>query len=310
MSQSLSYRILLYYQYTPIEDPAEFAREHLAFCQELGLRGRILVAAEGINGTVSGTVEQTDSYMAAMHCDPRFAGMPFKVDEAEGHAFRRISVKARREIVALGQESLDPRTRTARRLKPREFRQALERDDVVVVDVRNSYEYDLGHFRGAVRPPVKTFKEFPQWVRETLTACRDKTILTYCTGGIRCEKFSALLLEEGFKDVYQLEGGIVTYGKDPEVKGELFEGRCYVFDERGSVEVNRTGTSSVVGRCRHCAQACERFVNCANLDCDTQYICCVSCEFENRRSCSEECRHAPNHEFNPATAGTKKSFYR
>ncbi len=273
--------------------------------------GRILVAAEGINGTISGTVEQTDQYMEAMRADPRFAATEYKIDEAEGHVFRRISVKARKEIVHLGLENdVDPLQRTGKRLSPREFREALKQGDVVVVDARNIYEYEVGHFQGAIRPDVKTFRDFPQWVRETLAPYRDKKILTYCTGGIRCEKFSAFLLQEGFKDVSQLDGGIVTYGKDPEVQGELFDGSCYVFDERASVPVNRTPAATVIGRCRHCDSPCERYVNCANLDCDNQYICCVTCEFATRRSCSEECTNAPNHEFDPAKAGTSKSFYR
>jgi len=195
-------------------------------------------------------------------------------------------------------------------LTPKEFHDALLRGDAVVVDARNSYEYEVGHFRGAIQPTVTAFNEFPDWVRENLSPHKDKPVLTYCTGGIRCEKFSAFLLQEGFKEVYQLDGGIVTYGKDPEVQGSLFDGSCYVFDERGTVPVNHTDDATVIGKCWHCKEPMERFVNCANLDCDTQFICCVPCEMEHRRSCSENCVHAPNHEFDPATAGTKKSFYR
>lgn len=311
MTSLLPYRVLLYYHYVTIEDPAEFVRGHVAFCKELGLLGRVLVAPEGINGTVSGSVEQTDRYMAAMHADERFAEMLFKVDEAAGHAFDRMAVKVKPELVTLRLgHDVDPRVRTGRRLSPKEFHDALQRDDVVVVDARNSYEYDLGHFRGAMRPDVTTTREFPAWVREHLADQRDKTILTYCTGGIRCEKFSAFLLEEGFKDVAQLDGGIVSYGKDPEVQGHLFDGSCYVFDRRVKVEINHTPEARVIGRCMHCGLESERFVNCANTDCDNQYICCVECEFKHRRSCSEECARAPRHEFDPATAGTLKSFYR
>lgn len=303
--------MLLYYQYVPIEDPVTFAREHLAFCNSLGILGRVLIAPEGINGTVSGTQEQADCYMSTMHTDSRFAHMVFKIDQADGHAFRKMVVKPRSELVTLrAAPYLDPKVRTGRRLAPKEFHDALQRDDVLVIDARNSYEYDLGHFRGAIRVEVKTFREFPAWVRKHLADQKDKTVLTYCTGGIRCEKFSALLLDEGFRDVCQLDGGIVSYGKDPEVAGRLFDGRCYVFDERASVEINHTAEAKVIGRCMHCGNACERFVNCANTDCDNQYICCVDCELEQRRSCSLECAAAPRHEFDPATAGTSKSFYR
>jgi len=305
------YQVLLYYKYVDIADPERFAREHLALCERLELRGRVLVASEGINGTVSGTTENTNHYIATLHADARFADMQFKIDPAEDHTFRKIKVKARPEIVRLSlEDDVDPRQRTGKRLSPQEFYEAMQRDDVVIVDARNDYEYNVGHFRGAIRPTVKTFRDFPQWVKETLAPYRDKTILTYCTGGIRCEKFSAMLLEEGFRDVCQLEGGIVTYGKDPQVQGRLFDGSCYVFDERVTVPVNRTEDAVVISRCDYCQQPCERYVNCANLDCDHQFLCCVQCEVEHRRSCSPDCENAPWHEFDPATAGTSKAYYR
>jgi len=311
MPETRPYRVLLYYLYTPLDDPEEFAREHRDLCERLGLLGRILIAHEGINGTVSGPVESTDAYIAAMHADKRFAAMQFKIDAADGHVFRKLIIKVRPEIVRLRLDcDVDPRKQTGKRLSPREFREMLDRENVVLVDGRNIYEYEVGHFRGAIRPDVKTFRDFPTWVRETLAPYKAKTVLTYCTGGIRCEKLSGYLIEQGFRDVYQLDGGIVTYGKDPEVRGELFDGSCYVFDQRATVPVNQTETATVVGRCHHCDGPCERFVNCANLDCDNQYICCVECELATRRSCSESCKGADNHEFDPATAGTLKSFYR
>lgn len=305
------YQVLLYYKYVEIADPDAFVDDHKRLCEELELHGRILVAGEGINGTVSGPREKTQAYMDTLHADPRFADMIFKVDEADGHAFRKLRIKVRPEIVRLGLENdVNPHERTGRRLSPAEFYEAMQRDDVVLVDARNDYEYDVGHFRGAIRPTVKTFRDFPEWVRETLGAYRDKTVLTYCTGGIRCEKFSAMLLAEGFEDVCQLEGGIVTYGKDPEVQGRLFDGSCYVFDERVTVPVNRTEEARVISRCYYCETPSERYVNCANLDCDHQLLCCAPCEMEHRRSCSPDCETAENHEFDPETAGTLKSYYR
>lgn len=311
MSTPHPYRVLLYYKYVTIENPEEFTARHKTLCQELGLRGRILIAGEGINGTVSGPVAATDAYIAALRADERFADMEYKIDEADDHAFRKLIVKARNEIVRLGLESdVNPLQRTGKRLSPKEFYEAMQSDDVVLIDARNDYEYDVGHFRGAIKPTVKTFRDFPQWVRETLAQYRDKKVLTYCTGGIRCEKFSAMLLEEGFKDVSQLHGGIVTYGKDPEVQGKLFDGSCYVFDERVTVPVNRTDEARVISHCHYCGEECERYVNCANLDCDHQFLCCVECELAHRRSCSESCEVASNHEFDPETAGTSKSYYR
>lgn len=289
MSEQKPYRILLYYKFVPIEDPVAFAAEHLKFCKELGLKGRILVAEEGINGTVSGTVEQTQAYMDAMHRDPRFADMWFKTDESDKHAFKKIFVRPRKEIVTFRlDEDIDPNELSGKRLSPKEFYEKMQEDDVIILDGRNDYEYEIGHFRGAIRPDVKASREFPEWIRNNLSDNKDKTVLTYCTGGIRCEKLSGILLKEGFKDVYQLEGGIVTYAKDPEVKGKLFDGKCYVFDERISVPINQE-EDVIVAKCHHCGKPEDRYVNCANPWCNLQHVCCPECEEKHKRSCSKEC---------------------
>jgi UPF0176 protein len=157
------------------------------------------------------------------------------------------------------------------------------------LDGRNYYEYDIGHFRGAIRPEVESSRDFPEWIRQNLSEFKDRPILTYCTGGIRCEKLSGFLLKEGFKDVSQLDGGIVTYGKDPEVKGRLFDGKCYVFDERISVPINSTDEDIIVGRCHHCGKEEDRYINCANDDCHKKHVCCVECEEEHNSFCSLEC---------------------
>ncbi len=292
------YRVLLYYKYVPIENSEEYTEEHLTFCKELGLKGRILVADEGINGTVSGTVEQTQKYIDTMHADPRFEDMEFKIDEADGHAFKKMHVRHRPEIVSLrlGEEDIDPNEITGEYLEPKEFYEELQRDDVVVLDARNDYEYDLGHFRGAIRPDIRSFRELPDWVKENREKLEGKRVLTYCTGGIRCEKFSGWLKKEGFDDVGQLHGGIVTYGKDPEVKGELWDGKCYVFDERISVPVNQV-EHVVVGRDYFTGEPCERYVNCANPECNEQIIMSEENEHFYLRSCSHECRVHPRNRY-------------
>ncbi|CDO04061.1 putative rhodanese-related sulfurtransferase [Oceanobacillus picturae] len=291
--ENLNYQVLLYYQYVPIEDPESFATEHLKFCKELELKGRILVAAEGINGTVSGTVEQTEKYMEAMHNDPRFADMVFKIDEHDGHAFKKMHVRPREEIVSLRlEDDINPLETTGNYLSPKEFFEAMQEEDTVVIDARNDYEYDLGHFRGAIRPEIETFRELPDWIKENKEQFKDKKVLTYCTGGIRCEKFSGWLLEEGFEDVSQLHGGIVSYGKDPEVQGELWDGQCYVFDNRISVPINRK-EHVVVGVDYFDGQPCERYVNCANPECNQQILCSEENEHKYIRGCTHECRVSP-----------------
>jgi len=295
------YRILLYYKYVPISDPEAFTAEHLQFCKELGLRGRILIAEQGINGTVSGTKEQTDSYMAAMHGDPRFSDLLFKIDEADGHAFRKLFVRRKKELVTLRYDTpLDPNVDGGKRLTPKQFYEKMNGEDVLILDGRSDYEYDLGHFRGAIKPDLKTFREFPEWIRENMAEHKDKPILTYCTGGIRCEMLTAVLKNEGFKDVYQLDGGIVTYGQDPEVQGRGFDGNCYVFDERVSVRINRTDEHVLVGECHHCGTKTDRYINCADDTCHLQHLVCDACEAEHRGYCSAECEA---HDLSAAATG-------
>jgi UPF0176 protein len=284
------FRILLYYKYVQVEDHEQFAKDHLKLCNQLGLKGRILIAHEGINGTVSGTVDQTDTYMKIMHEDPRFADMIFKIDDSEQHGFQKMHVRPREELVTFKlEEDINPNELTGNYLSPQEFYDALQRDDVIVIDGRNDYEYDIGHFRGAIRPKVQAFRDFPEWIRENLSEHKDKKVLTYCTGGIRCEKLSGFLIKEGFSDVSQLHGGIVTYGKDPEVKGRLFDGKLYVFDERIAVPVNQTEEATVVGKCYHCKKPEDIYINCAYDPCDLRHMVCENCLEEFNRYCSAEC---------------------
>lgn len=305
-TQQKPYRVLLFYKYVTIEDYEEFAAQHLQFCKELDLRGRILVAREGINGTLSGTVEQTDIYMETMKKDPRFSDIFFKIDEADGHAFKKMFVRPRKELVTWRLENdVNPNEVTGKYLSPKEFYEMLQRDDVIVLDGRNNYEYDLGHFRGAIRPEVESTREFPEWIRNNLNHLKDKKIITYCTGGIRCEKLTAFMIKEGFKDVYQLHGGIVTYSKDPEVKGALFDGKCYVFDERISVPINHV-EPVVISTCYYCGKPEDRYVNCANPECNRQHFCCEECEVTYKRSCSDECREHPRNRYvEPVASATK-----
>ncbi|MGB7460562.1 MAG: rhodanese-related sulfurtransferase, partial [Carnobacterium jeotgali] len=171
-------------------------------------------------------------------------------------------------------------------------REAILDENTIVIDARNDYEYDLGHFRGAVRPEIRTFRELPQWIRDNKEQFMDKRVVTYCTGGIRCEKFSGWLVKEGFKDVGQLNGGIATYGKDPEVQGDLWDGQMYVFDERISVPVNHK-EHVIVGRDWFDGTPCERYVNCANPACNRQILSSEENEHKYLRGCCHECRVAP-----------------
>ncbi|MFC4993672.1 rhodanese-related sulfurtransferase [Rubritalea tangerina] len=285
------YQVLLYYLYTEIENPEAYRDAHRELCEGLGLKGRIIIGKEGINGTLSGLTADCQKYVEAMKADPLTSAMEFKIDPEQGHVFPKLSIKAREEIVTLGlgEEDFSPNECTGKYLEPTEWRDAIKDPNAVIIDARNDYEFDLGRFKGAIRPPLTAFKEFPEWIRENRESFEGKRILTYCTGGIRCEKFSGFLVREGFEDVSQLHGGIVKYGKDPEARGEDFDGLCYVFDERIAVPVNHVNPE-VVAHCVHCGEASERYVNCANKLCNAQHFCCEACEGESKRCCSEACQ--------------------
>lgn len=292
MKYMKAYQTLLYYCYSPIQNAEEFAEKHLEFCKSLGLFGRIIVADEGLNGTVSGTIEACSLYMAAIHADPRFAKTDFKIDEVEEPSFIKMHCRYKEEIVHSGLRDphiINPNDRTGVHLEPKEFLEMKDQEDVVILDVRSDYEHSVGHFKNAVRLDIENFREFPDKISE-LAQFKDKKILTYCTGGIKCEKASALLLHEGFENVYQLHGGIIKYGK--EVGGKDFEGKCYVFDNRVSVEVNKVNPS-VVSTCYNCGATTSKMINCANPACNEHFTQCDECGWKMDGCCSEDCKSHP-----------------
>lgn len=286
------FQTLLYYCYSPIENAEQFAADHLVFCKSIGLVGRIIVADEGLNGTVSGTVEACKAYMDAVHADPRFAKTDFKIDEVDEPSFIKMHCRYKAEIVHSGlrdPQYIDPNKETGKHLEPAEFMAMKDREDVVILDVRSDYEHNLGRFKNAVTLDIENFREFPEKINE-LAQYKDKKILTYCTGGIKCEKASALLLKEGFKEVYQLHGGIIKYGK--EVGGQDFEGKCYVFDNRLAVEVNSVNPV-VVSTCRNCGKTTPKMINCANPECNEHFTQCDECGEKMMGCCSDACMEHP-----------------
>jgi len=284
------YQVLLYYCYTPLDNPEQFRDEHHRLCLELDLRGRVIVAAEGLNGTVSGTAENCARYMAAVQADPRFAALEFKIDAVPAHTFQKLHVRVKPEIVHSSLRHVRPHEKTGQHLSPEEFKALKDRDDVVVVDVRSDYEYNLGRFKNAVTLDIENFRDFPDRL-ERLKAFKDKKILTYCTGGVKCEKASAYLLEQGFENVYQLHGGIIKYGI--EAGGEDFDGQCYVFDTRVAVDVNRVNPT-VISRCQHCQQPSNRLIDCANPHCNAHLPLCEACVDVLQGGCSATCAQHPD----------------
>lgn len=284
-----AYNILLYYCYTTIEDPENFREQHHRYCLENGLLGRIIIAQEGINGTISGLKEACNRYMHALKADPRFAHTHFKVEAHKQHAFQKLHVRVKREIVHAGLPHINPRQKAGAYITPRELQQIKDDEDVVLLDVRSSYEHQMGKFKGAVTLDIAHFREFPTQVAK-LAAYKDKKVVTYCTGGIKCEKASAYLLAQGFKNVYQLHGGIIQYGL--ETDGEDFEGQCYVFDNRLVTQINQKNPT-VIGQCYVCHTTCGRMVNCANPICNRHVPLCVPCAARLAGACSEACQQHP-----------------
>lgn len=286
------YQTLLYYCYSVIQDAEQYATDHLKFCKSLNLVGRIIVADEGLNGTVSGTAESCQTYMDTLHADERFAGIDFKVDDVEEPSFVKMHVRYKSEIVHSGLRDpniINPEEKTGIHLEAKDFLAMKDRDDVVVLDVRSNYEHSVGKFKNAVTLDIDNFRDFPSKINE-LAQYKDKKIITYCTGGIKCEKASALLLHHGFNDVYQLHGGIIKYGK--EAGGEDFEGKCYVFDNRIAVDVN-TVNPSVVSTCYNCGTVTAKMINCANPECNEHVTQCDECGTKMEGCCSDACLTHP-----------------
>jgi UPF0176 protein len=285
------YSVLLYYNYTPIQDPEAYREIHHLFCLNNHLLGRIIIASEGINGTVSGLKSDCEAYMNWLKSDPMFAGtdFDFKVDELEGHTFNKLHVRVKNEIVH-SDLPVNPLIRTGKHLRPQEFKQMLKNDpDVVLVDMRSNYEHELGRFKGAHTFDMENLRDLPDHVHQ-IEHLKNKKVITYCTGGIKCEKASAYLLEQGFENVYQLHGGIIKYGL--EQGGEDFDGTCYVFDNRVSTTVNSVNPQ-VISTCFVCQSLSDHMVNCANPECNEHLPICPTCLKEMEGACSQTCKDHP-----------------
>jgi UPF0176 protein len=287
----MNYRVLLFYKYVNVNDPQKFQKEHLGFCFANDIKGRVFVADEGINGTVSVTVDNIEKYKAHLTNFEEFNDIWFKEDEASEHAFRKIHVRVKKEIVNSDVLEVDF-ANGGKRLMPDELNHFYETGkDFIIVDARNNYESVIGNFKNSFTPDMDTFRDWKE-VALQLADQKDKTVVTYCTGGIRCEKASAYLVEQGFKDVYQLEGGIVNYTK--QYPDKFWQGSIFVFDERRIVEPNMKEDLRHTAECYYCGKPTSYYINCHNQNCDKLLISCHDCKVENEYCCSNECRASDN----------------
>jgi UPF0176 protein len=285
------YKVISFYKYVTIDDPENFANEHLNFCQNLGLKGKIYIASEGINGSVFGKDEILKEYKSNLTSNSLFADIYFKETETNKVAFNKMHVRVKNEIVNSGLFNTDLKN-TAPKLPPEQLLKFYEdKKEFIIVDARNWYESKIGRFKNAITPKITHFREWPK-VAESLQAYKNKTIITYCTGGIRCEKASAYLREQGFKDVYQIDGGILSFiQKFPDT---YWEGGMFVFDERKVYEPNTKEELRHISNCYFCNKPTSYYINCHNIDCDKIMVCCHDCKIENNYCCSEECRKSNN----------------
>ncbi|MEP6686082.1 MAG: rhodanese-related sulfurtransferase [Verrucomicrobiota bacterium] len=268
--------VILFYKYVAIADPAEFASAQRTLCSSLGLKGRVLIAPEGINGTLAGPGEAVSQYIAAFKADVRFADIAIKVSAGDATTFPKLVVKVRREIVTLNAGEIVPDQDN--RLSAAEWKRRMEEEpDTVLLDIRNRFESEAGKFKNAVTCEIENFRDLPGYVSQ-LEHLKEKTVLMYCTGGIRCEKASALLRSQGFKKVFQLHGGILTYQE--KFGNEHWQGECFVFDQRMTVRVEEGLVR--IGRCAHTGRPTSRFVNCLHDPCHKLFLLCEEAEQENR----------------------------
>ncbi|MBP7114289.1 MAG: rhodanese-related sulfurtransferase [Candidatus Peribacteraceae bacterium] len=275
-------KVLLYYKYVAVPEPDMETLRHRALCEKLGLKGRILISAEGLNGTCSGTAENIEKYKEALNAHPLFSGIEFKESDHPTHAFAKLFVRLRPEVVTLraGIEAKD----AAPYISPKELHAALEAgEDLVLIDMRNDYEAEIGRFRNAVTLPMKNFRDLPEHM-PALKQYEGKKVVTYCTGGIRCEKASALLKEHGFADVRQLEGGIVKYCE--EFPDGHFDGSLFVFDDRRAVRFPGKRKPTYVSSCAYCGSESDRHVDCTDDICHSLFVCCPTCE----KKCGGYCK--------------------
>ena len=231
---------------------AAFREQLQAVCEANGVKGTLLIAHEGINGTIAGREAGIAAVLAFLRAQPEFATLEHKESRASAMPFHRLKVRLKKEIVTMGVEDIDPNRVVGTYVAPKDWNALISDPDTIVIDTRNDYETAIGLFKGAVDPKTKTFREFPDWVRNNAGLHNKPKIAMYCTGGIRCEKATAFMKEQGFEEVYHLKGGILKYLEEVPPEESLWEGACFVFDERVSVEHGlKEGNHKLCHACRN-----------------------------------------------------------
>ncbi|OLP17154.1 hypothetical protein BST81_17540 [Leptolyngbya sp. 'hensonii'] len=264
--------VATFYKFVRLPDYAEKREPLLAFCQQQGLRGTLLLAEEGINGTIAGSRAAVDAVLAFLRADPRLTDLYPRESTAEVLPFDRMKVRLKREIVTLGMPEVNPGDRAGTYVAPQDWNDLISDPEILVIDTRNGYEVGVGTFKGAIDPHLESFREFPAYVQRHLNPGQHRKVAMFCTGGIRCEKASAYMLSLGFPEVYHLQGGILHYLEEVPPEDSLWEGECFVFDQRVAVEHGLSqGTYDMCPACGHPLSEADRT--------SEQYEAGVSCPY-------------------------------
>ncbi|MBS0648699.1 MAG: rhodanese-related sulfurtransferase [Verrucomicrobia bacterium] len=288
-----SYWVLAYYYFTSIKEPALEVLRHKEFFSTRDIKGRIYISHDGINGQMSASPDAAEEYIEWLRSDSRFKDIEFKIHTYPEHCFPRATVKVRPQLVAM--DASYDMSKTGVHVSPEQWKKMLEERDekTVLLDVRNDYEWELGHFEGAELPTLEQFREFPTYAKKLKEKCdpQKTKVMMYCTGGIRCEVYSALLKEEGFNEVYQLQGGIIKYGL--QAGSKHWKGKLFVFDDRLAVPISEKEPAETISSCIHCKEKSDLYFNCANMDCNELFISCQACAEKTKGCCCPDCEAAP-----------------
>lgn len=267
------YKVLLYYKFVPVEDPETAMLWQKQLCENLNLKGRVIIADHGVNGTLGGSLEGCKAYVKAMNKHSKFKGIQYKWSEGTGNDFPKLSVKVRKELVTLDPEREFDVYNKSKGLSPEQWHNYLqEHPDVTLLDARNVYESEIGVFKGEnlVAPKINAFREIKEHLNDIP---KDKPVLTYCTGDVRCEYLSAYMKDQGFDEVYHLEGGIVKYGQKYGQDG-LWDGKCFTFDDRMKLDFGNED----IATCRQCGEKTSEQINCEVVDCNELQVICQDCQ--------------------------------
>ena len=280
------FKVITFYKYISLENPRYWMHKFRWICSELSLLGRILVAEEGVNGAICGKEKNIEEFKRKIKESTEFSNLTFREQSCRKQVYHKLTIKVRKEIVVFGKSvDLDKR---GGHIEPEKLKIMLDnRENIVLLDARDKHEHNVGKFKDALTLQIENFKDFPE-ASNILEHYKKDKIVMYCTGGIRCEKSSAFLKQNGFKKVHQLKGGVIDFiNKFPNT---YFEGSCFVFDDRLT-----TISKAPITVCEHCGNKSDKYINCHNLDCDRLFVCCDKCESKNNFCCSIKCKDVGRH---------------